>query len=265
MDTSETTAVGRKRLRTGLAIALALASIVLAGCGASANSTTTEFTSESAHSIVSQARVAMSKEVAVSASGTTTAAEPSGEKLTATQKDYAGSTSGSQVIKTTSANTPSVDLPSGDIRYVHGALYIRGNSAFWTANIGLSQTQAATLVNTWVHVPSSSPIYTPTADDLTMSTLTADLFDTGTYHKDGTRIVDGQRTIKIVYTNKGVDAGPTMTYVAISSHLPVMVTAQGFSLHLGGWGKTVSVAAPRGSAPLPSLVPSGSSGGVTIV
>jgi hypothetical protein len=62
------------------------------------------------------------------------------------------------------------------------------------------------------------------------------------------------RAVTVTYQNAGDDAGPVTCYLAVGgSHLPVMVTIGGLTLHLSGWGKLRALATPPGVVPMPSL------------
>jgi hypothetical protein len=247
---------------------MAIACIGLAGCGAptaATPTTTSAFDSESAGAIVDQARSAMASAGSVSASGSGSVNVPNVGKVTVTEDDYAGSTSGRQILSSDSAHVRSADLPSADTLDVDGAIYTNANMAFWASSFGLPESQAAVLANKWVQIPSSSALYAQAAADLTLSTLVPDLFDATSYHKSGGRTVDGVPAIRVTYMNRGGDGGPTTIDVAVGGgHLPVAVNTGGLDLHLTSWGKSVPVAAPQSSVPLSNLLPpGGSSGAIT--
>ena len=96
---------------------------------------------------------------------------PDGGKVTVTETDYAGLTSGRQVLSSASAHVPLADLPSADTLDVDGALYTNANIAFWASSFGLPESQAAVLANRWVQIPSSSALYAQAAADVTLPTL----------------------------------------------------------------------------------------------
>ncbi len=198
----------------------------------------------------------------VGANGNGSVNVPNVGKVTVTENDYVGSTSGRQMLSSASAHVGSTDLPSADTLDVDGAVYVNANTVFWARSLGLSEPQAAVVSNKWVQIPSSGALYTQAAADVTLSTLVPDLFDATSYHKSGDRTVDGVPAIPVTYTNRGGDAGPTTIYVAVGgSHLPVAVNTGGLDLHLTSWGKSVPVTAPQGSVPLASLLPPGASSG----
>ena len=219
--------------------------------------------SQSASAMVAEASAAMTKAGSVTAAGHGEVTIPGVGKVNLVESDYAGSSAGSQVLKTTATHAHNgTPLPSASTLDVDGALYVDANEAFWSTSVGLAATDAALVADKWVQIPNSSPIYTPAADDLTMSTLTQDLFDAQTYRKGPVETIDGVRTVKITYTNAGTDAGPATCYLAVGGrHLPVSVTIGGLALRLSSWGETRTVTAPQGAVLLPTnLTPAASSG-----
>ena len=256
----------RSRSPIGLII-MALVGLGLAGCGASTGSPPTTsptlaastFTSQSASAIVAQARAAMTAAGSVDAIGSGTIKTASEGTVKAAENDNTGSTSGTQDFLVSSGSTTVL---SASATYVDGNLYTNADAAFWTTDAGATAPQAAALAGKWVQIPPSSPIYAKTAADLTMSTLTKDLFDAKTFHKGSVQTVDGVRAIKITYTNGGVDEGSATTYVAVGGkHLPVSTDLDGLTLDMTSWGKSVVVSPVVGAVPLASVlatVPPGS-------
>ena len=195
----------------------------------------------------------------VSATGTAQESIPSGGVVTISENNYSGRTSGTQAVTSSSGASGSGATPAGNIVFVHGVVYSNANAAFWSNSAGLSDAQSNLVAQKWVEISSGSSLYKKAAADLTMASLTKDLFDAKTYHKGGVSTVDGVRAIEITYTNGGLDAGRCTTYIALEGkHLPVSVTIGGFPLQLGSWGVTKAVTAPQGAVPLASLLASSS-------
>ena len=258
---------GRRRIDfiiTGVVV------VGLAGCGASATSTPTSdptlasstFTSQSASTIVAQAIKAMTAAGSVDAAGGGTVKIPGRGSVTASEVSVAGISSGSQIIKLSTDSPGSPVLLSASTVDADGNLYTNANATFWIDSAGATGPQAAALAGKWVQIPSTSPLYAQAEEDLTMATLTHDLFDTKTFHKGSVQSIDGVPTIKITYTNGGGDHGAATTYVAVGGkHLPVSADIAGLTLHMSSWGKAVAVSAPEGSVPLGTVlatVPPGS-------
>ncbi len=226
----------------------------------SASAATSGFSSQSAGAIVAAARTAMTAAGSVSATGTAPENLPGVGMVTTTETNYSGKTSGSQVIKTTSSQSgSSVTLPAATTLVVDGALYVNANAEFWSSSAGFSEAKSNLVAQKWVEIPTSSPLYEEASSDLTMPTLTKDLFHANTYHKGGIRTVDGIRAIEITFVNSGTDSGRASAYVALGGkHLPVSVTIGGVPFQLGSWGVAKIIAKPQGSIPLSSLLASGS-------
>jgi hypothetical protein len=244
-----------------LLMAASFAALVFLGASSPAVATSSPVSSESAGAIITQARAAMIRAGSVSAHGHGTTSLPGAGKATITEVDYTDATSGSQVVTAASGSAASVNLPSATTRDVAGAVYVNANAPFWKATVGMGTVPADQVAGQWVQIPRSSPAYAPAAADLTMTSLTQDMFHATSYHRGKIHMVDGQRVIAISYTNTGNDSGPVTCYVAVGgSHLPVLVTIGGLSLHLGSWGTTQTVLAPSEAVPLPDLNSSTASG-----
>ena len=238
-------------------LALSVTFIALAGIGATKPAyAASGFGQQPASGIVAQARASMASAGSVSASGTGTMSIPGIGKVTISETDYSGQTSGSQLLKVTSAHATAVALPSASTLEVGGDLYTDANLSFWTS-AGLARPQAALLAGRWVHIPPGSSLYASVAADLTMPSLLGDLFDARIYHKGAVHQVDGVRALKISYDNTGGDAGPATCFIAVGGrHLPVSVTLGSLTLRLRSWGRTQTLSAPASFVPLPTLVPS---------
>lgn len=248
---------GQKRIDL---IIMAIAGLVLVGCGASVASTSTTnpalaastFTSQSASAIVAQARAAMTAAGSVHAIGSGTVKKSGAGTVIASENNKSGSTAGSQILTLSSGSTVDISASFVDIE---GSLYGNANAAFWATDAGATAPQAAALAGKWVQIPSTSPLYAKAAADLTMSTLTRDLFDAKTFRKGSVQSIGGVPAIKIIYANGGVDAGAATTYVAVGGkHLPVSADIAGLTLHMSSWGKVAAVSAPQGSVPLASVL-----------
>ena len=197
----------------------------------------------------------------VSAHGRGTATLPGVGKVVVVETNYSDATSGSQEVVMTSATGGTATLPSATTLDVDGVVSVNANSPFWTATVGMGAVAADQVAGRWVLIPHSSPAYPPAAADLTMASLTRDMFHAASYHRGRVQTIDGQRVIAVSYTNTGNDSGPTTCFVALDgSHLPVMVTIGGLSLRLGSWGKRQVVTVPTGTVPLPELHSSTASG-----
>jgi hypothetical protein len=244
-----------------LVLAASFAALVFLGVSSPALASSANSDSKSASAIIAQARAAMTKAGSVSATGGGTTSVPGYGRATLTETDFSDASSGSQVVKMTSRSASSASLPSATTLDVAGTVYVNANAMFWTGSVGLAMGQATQVADQWVLVPKSSPVYTPAAADLTMPSLTHDMFHATSYHKGPVQTVDGVRVIAITYTNTGNDAGPVTCYVAVGgSHLPVLVDIGGLSLHLSSWGKAQAVTAPSGAIPMPNLTTSTPSG-----
>jgi hypothetical protein len=251
------------------ALVMALSLAVLIALGASTPDTalasTSSVDSKSAGAIIAEARAAMIRAGSVRASGGGIASIGGTGKATLTETDYSNGMSGSQVLTMTSSRARPGQLPSATTLDVDGAVYVDADAPFWSSSVGLGSTEAAQVANHWVQVPPSSPVYGPAAADLTMPSLTQDLFSATSYHKGPIRKIDGVRAIKITYTNAGQDAGPVTCYVAVGgSHLPVSVTVGGLVLRLGSWGASEPTTVPAGATPLPPEAPANPSGGSVV-
>ena len=242
-------------------IAACFAALVFLGVSGPALASTSPTGSKSAGSLVAQARAAMMAAGSVSASGQGTTTVPGLGRATLTETDYTSGSSGSQLVTMRSVSAGPTTLPSAMTLDVAGSVFVNANAPFWTTTVGLGTVQSTQIAGRWVEVPRSSPVYAPAASDLTMSSLTRDVFHAPTYHKGGFRTIDGVRSVAITYTNTGNDSGPVTCYLAVgSSHLPVQVTIGGLTLHLTSWGRTQTLAAPSGAVPLPDSTSSSPSG-----
>lgn len=226
----------------------------------SASAATSGFSSLPAGAIVALARSAMTQAGSVSASGGGQVTASGAGVVTFNETNYSGKTSGSQMVTVSSVQSGSTaNFPAGSVLVVHGALYVNANAALWSSSAGYSNTKSILLEQKWVQVPPSSSFYDKAAADLTMSSLTKDLFHAKSYHKGSIRTVDGVRVIEITYANTGADAGRVSAYIALGGkHLPVSVTIGGVALQLGSWGVAKTVTTPQGSVPLASVLTSSS-------
>jgi len=245
-----------------MVIALSFAVLVVLGVTTNASSATSSgANAKAAMTLVTEARDAMTAAGSVSAVGGGTTRIAGIGRVTLSETDYADVTSGSQVVTMSSGGGDTGTLPSATTLDLSGTVDVDADASFWSRSIGLGEAQAAEVAGRWVQVPSSSPVYTPAAADLTMPSLTQDLFDARTYHEGRIRTVDGVRTVTVTYQNTGNDAGPVTCLVAVGgSHLPVMVTIGGLTLHLSAWGKLRALTVPTGVIPMPSLNTPTSSG-----
>jgi hypothetical protein len=244
-----------------MTLSLVVLITLIADSAGTASASTSTVNSKSAAAIIAEARAAMVRAGSVRATGRGTASIPGVGKATLTESDYSNGTSGSQVLSMASGRTRPGQLPSATTLDVDGTVYVDADAPFWSSSVGLDSAEAAQVADRWEQVPPSSPVYGPAAADLTMSSLTQDLFSGKSYHKGAVGRIDGVRSVKITYTNSGQDAGPVTCYVAVGgTHLPVSVAIGGLVLHLGSWGSSASPAAPVGATPLPpqaAPVPSG--------
>lgn len=193
----------------------------------------------------------------VSASGSAPEKIPGVGKVTIHETNYAGTTSGSQVITSTSGQSgSSAALPAATTLVVGNTLYFNANAEFWSNLAGLSDAQSKMVAQKWVQIPTGSSLYGKASADLTMPSLSKDLFHANTYHKGAVRTVNGVRAIEISYMNGGrYDPGRAVAYVALGGkHLPVSVTIGNLPFQLGPWGVAKTIAAPQGSVPLSSLL-----------
>ncbi len=249
-------------IRTGvMVIGISLVGLVVIGVTSSTPvaASPSGIGSKPADAIVAAARAAMSQAGSVTAVGRGSTDIPGVGKVTITESDYTDSSSGDQVLKTVSDAGRAGTLPAATTLDVDGHLYVNANTAFWTSSVEVSTAQAALVAGAWVQIPQSSSLYAPAAADLTMPTLTKDMFDGASYHKGKIQTIDGTRAVKITYTNLGTDSGSATCYVAVGGkHLPVAVIIGGLSLRLESWGKSMAVTAPSGAIPLPDMAsPSG--------
>jgi hypothetical protein len=195
----------------------------------------------------------------VSANGSAPENIPGVGKVTIHETNDAGKTSGSQVITSSSGQSgSSATLPAATTLVVGSTLYFNANAEFWSSVAGFSDAQSNLVAQKWVQIPTSSSLYGKASADLTMPSLTKDLFHAKTYHKGGVRTVNGIRSIAITYMNGGrYDPGRAIAYVALGGkHLPVSVTIGNLPFQLGSWGVAKAIAAPQGSVPLSSLLTS---------
>lgn len=221
----------------------------------SASAATSSFSSQSASSIVSAARTAMIAAGSVSSVGSGPVNYPGVGRVTVSETNYSGRTSGSQIIKTTSAS--SAALPEASTLVVNGALYVNANAKFWSSAAGFSDAQGNLVAQRWVEIPRSNSLYKEAASDLTMSSLAMDLFDAKSYHRGPVRTVDGIRAIEITYRNSGPDSGSATAFISLGGkHLPIVVTIGSLPFQLGSWGVAKPVSAPQGSVPLSTLLTS---------
>ena len=235
-----------------LSVLIPVAALTIVGTPTSASAASASFASQSARSIISEARHAMTMEGSVSATGEGPVSIPGLDNAVVSETNYTGSKSGRQLLNTTSGSGGQASATTLDVA---GNLYVNASVSFWSKSVGLTDPQASIVAGKWVQIPSSSPIYMPAIADLTMSSLTRDMFAAKKYHKGKIQKVDGVRVIKITYTNGGVDSGPATCYVAVGGrHLPVSITIGGLALSLRSWGKKVTIDAPQGAVPLSSLL-----------
>ena len=246
------------RWRAGLP-PLVGACIVMGAMGitTSAPAASPSFGSQTASVIIAQSRAAMASAGSVSASGKGSGKIPGLGKVTFTEIDYSATTSGSQVLKMTSAHAKSgTALPSATTLDVGGQLYVQANAPFWSSSAGLTDAEAVHAANQWVQIQPSSSLYATAAADLTMPSLLTDLFSSANFHKGTVRTIDGVRAIAITYTNTGEDPGQATTYVALGGkHLPVSVSIGGESIRFTSWGRTKTITAPPNTVQLSSLLP----------
>ncbi len=237
-----------------LVVALSFVALLVLGVAATAPVMPPGANAKSALALVTEARAAMTAAGSVSATGSGTTQIPGIGKATLTESDYSDTSSGTQVVKVTSASAGSQALPSATTVDVAGVVDVDADASFWSSTLGVARAQAMELADQWVQVPDGSPAYAPAAADLTMPSLTQDLFDASSYHKGKTQTVDGVRVVAITYRNSGNDAGPVTCLIDVGgSHLPVEVIIDGLTLHLNGWGKVRVLTAPTKAVPLPAL------------
>jgi hypothetical protein len=235
------------------------ASIVVGSLGVTmtADATTPSFGSQTASAIIAQSRAAMSSAGSVTAGGAGAVNIPGVGKVTVHENDYTSATSGSQILKMTSAHLKAgIVLPSASVLDVGGQLFVKANDSFWSSSSGLSHAESVAAANRWVQIRSSSSLYAQAAADLTMPTLLTDLFNANNFQKGHIRTIDGVRSIAITYTNTGGDAGHATCYIALGGkHLPVSVTFGGLSFRFSSWGNTKLVTAPPSPVQLSNLLP----------
>ncbi len=243
--------------RGSLLIAVSVAVLALlaaSGPAVASSSSSSASTTRTAGAIVAEARAAMLRAGSVSAHGGGTTSIPGVGQATVTETDYSEVTSGDQTVSMTSATPGNTALPQANTVDVSGVVYVEANAPFWTSTVGMPAGSATQIAGQWVLVPKNSPAYGPAAADLTMPSLVQDMFDAKSYRKGAVRTVDGVRAIAITYQNSGNDSGPATCYVSVNrSHLPVLLTIGGLTLHLGSWGHAQPVSAPAATVPLPSL------------
>ncbi len=238
-----------------LVMTLSLTVLIMLGAETpgAASASTSGASSKSAAAIIAEARASMIRAGSVRATGGGTTSIPGVGKATLTESDYSNGTSGSQVLSMTSDRARPGQLPSATTLDVDGSVYVDADAPFWSSSVGLDSVEALQVADRWVQVPRSSPVYGPAAADLTMPSLTQDLFSGKSYHKGAVRKIDGVQSVEITYTNSGQDAGPVTCFVAVGgTHLPVSVAIGGLVLHLGSWGSSEPPAAPAGAIPLPA-------------
>jgi hypothetical protein len=242
------------RLLPLMAVSIAVVSI---GATTSAHATTPSFISQSASAIIAQSRAAMSSAGTVFASGNGSAQIPGMGTVKVDENDYSSETSGSQILKITSAHPkPGTVLPSASVLDAGGQLFVKANVPFWSSSGGLSVADAQEAANRWVQIQSSSPLYANAAADLTMPTLLTDLFNSHNFHKGHVRTIDGVRAIAITYTNTGEDSGPATSYIALGgNHVPVSVAIGGESFRFSSWGQMKAITAPPNPVQLSSILP----------
>ncbi len=180
-------------------------------------------------------------------------------KVTIHETNYTGKTSGSQVITFTSRQSgSSATLPAATFLVIGSTLYVNANAEFWSGFAGFSDAQSNLVAQKWAQIPTSSALYGKASSDLTMPSLTKDVFHAETYHKARVRTVNGIRAIAITYMNGArYDAGRAIAYVALGGkHLPVSVTIGNLTLHLESWGRAKTIAAPQGAVSISSLLTS---------
>ncbi len=236
-----------------IALSFAVLTLLAASRPAVASSSGSASTTQAARAIVAEARAAMTRAGSVSAHGSGTTSIPGVGEATVTETDYSEANSGDQTVSMTSATSGSAILPEANTVDVSGVVYVKANAAFWRSTVGMAGGSATQVAGQWVLVPRSSSLYGSASADLTMPSLIQDMFHAESYHKGPVRTVDGVRAVAITYQNSGNDSGPATCYVAIGgSHLPVLLTIGGLSLHLGSWGHFQSLSAPSATVPLPS-------------
>lgn len=190
----------------------------------------------------------------VSASGTAEANIPGTGVVTITETDYLGKSSGSQMVTGSSAT-----VPAGNLLVVDGTLYANANGAFWSNAAGYSEAKSTLVAQKWVEISPNVSFYKKVAADITLPSLTKDIFHAQTYHKGAVRTIDGVPAIEITYMNSGYDPGRVTTYVALGGkHLPVSVTIGGVSFEFASWGVPRTIVAPSGSVMLATLLASSS-------
>ncbi len=252
---------GTVRLGSLLMAASFAVLVILGSSGPALASSSSSASPKSANLIIAEARTAMIRAGSVSAHGQGTTTVPGVGRVTIEETDYTDATSGSQVVTMTSTTDGTTALPSATTLDVAGVVSVNANAPFWTTTVGMGALAADQVAGRWVLIPPSSPAYAPAAADLTMSSLTRDMFHASRYHRGKVQTVDGQRVVAVSYTNTGNDSGPATCFVAVGgSHLPVLVNIGGLSLHLGSWGSLQTLTVPAGAVPLPGLHSSTASG-----
>ena len=145
--------------------------------------------------------------------------------------------------------------PSEITELINGSLYVKADAPFWSGSAGVPKQTAALMANKWVSIPKGSPLYAPASADLTLASLTKDMFDASTYHKGPIHTVNGVRTIEISYTNRGTDAGAGSASISLGAkHYPVSVTIGGVPFKFGSWGTIKNVTVPAKAVPISSYV-----------
>jgi hypothetical protein len=235
-----------------LVVTLSILALLALGVTTTASATSRGANAKAALALVAEARAAMTAAGSVSAIGGGTARIPGIGSATVTESDYADTTSGSQMVRVTSGSSGSGAQPSAATLDLRGTVDVDADASFWSTSVGVADAEANQLANRWVEIPGSSPAYGSAAADLTMPSLTQDLFDARSYQEGRTQTVDGVRTVAVTYRNTGNDAGPVTCYLGISSHLPVAVTIGGLTLHLSAWGTVRALSPPTDVILLPA-------------
>ena len=151
-----------------------------------------------------------------------------------------------------SEGTLSINGGNAQIREIAGTGYFKGDTAFWTSSANAAT--ARLFAGKWIYAPLSNALFSGFRSFFSPRTFIKSFFGTdhGPYRKNGTKLVNGKRTVGVM------SDGPGTMYVATNG-THVIVSVQGSEagalakLSFGSYGVAVHPVEPTGAVSLESL------------
>lgn len=226
---------------------LAISSTALASCGGTAIvNLPGALANKSASQILAISQAAFVKDARVHAEQVATL-----NAQTQTQVDDIGPGEGHQTLTLSTG-------ARGEVMLVKGTIYFNENARLLTDQFGKAP---ARVVNHWISVPSSSPVFKPFASGLSISSLASQVYPSGSLKIDGLTTFAGQRTLAVSgsFSPSAGAKGSLTVYVSLSLPFRLVgesarATSNGVTGKFRGlftaWGVHFTVTAPTGAIPI---------------